>query len=109
MNGQLYYRFKIGDKKWNELVAASKFKAFPTFGTAGEGYICLQDHGNLVSFRSIKVRELAEDGTVTQPIDGTLSLKGELAFPKLKWQGWEPIDEDGNVNNETARFWGINP
>jgi glucose/arabinose dehydrogenase len=98
MNGQLYYRFKLGDKKWNELVALSKFKAFPTFGTAGEGHICLQDHGNLVSFRSIKVRELAEDGIVPQPIDGALKLKGELAFPKLKWEGWEPIDEDGNVN-----------
>lgn len=98
MNGQMYYTFKLGDKKWNDLVAKSKFAAFPTFGKAGEGHICLQDHNNLVAFRNIKVRELADDGSVRQPIDGKLAMKGTLAFPKLTWEGWEPIDEDGNVN-----------
>ncbi len=98
MNGQLYYRFNLGDKKWQAAVAESKFKDLAGFGKAGEGHICLQDHNNLVAFRSIKIRELAEDGSVKQPIDGVLKLKSELAFPKLKWQGWEPIDEDGNVN-----------
>ncbi len=62
MNGALYYRFKLGDKKWNELVAKSKFAKFPGFGAAGEGFICLQDHNDVVSFRNIKIRELAEDG-----------------------------------------------
>ncbi len=81
MNGQQYYTFKLGDKKWDELVAKSKFGAFPTFGKAGEGHICLQDHNNLVSFRNIKVRELADDGSVQQPIDGKLAMKGTLAFP----------------------------
>lgn len=98
VNGELYYRFKIGDKKWKSLVAESKFAQFPGFGEAGEGHICLQDHGNLVSFRSLKVRELAEDGSVTPPIDGKLKVKGEIAFPKLKWEGWEGVDEDGNLN-----------
>ncbi len=98
MNGALYYRFKLGDKKWNELVAKSKFAKFPGFGAAGEGFICLQDHNDVVSFRNIKIRELAEDGSVPQPIDGKLSLKGTLAFPKLKWEGWEAVDESGNLN-----------
>lgn len=98
MNGALYYRFKIGDKTWKQLVADSKFAKFPGFGAAGSGHICLQDHNNLVSFRNIKVRELADDGAATQPIDGKLKTKGTLAFPKLKWEGWEAIDENGNVN-----------
>ncbi len=98
MNGALYYRFKIGDKQWNDLVAKSKFAAFPGFGAAGVGHICLQDHGNLVSFRNIKVRELPTDRPVAQPIDGVLGIKSAPAFPKLKWAGWEPIDEDGNAN-----------
>ncbi len=98
VNGELYYRFKIGDQKWKEAVAKSKFAAFPSFGTAGEGYICLQDHGNLVSFRNIKIRELSEDGLASQPVDGDLKLRGELAFPKIRWEGWEPMDEDGNLN-----------
>ena len=98
MNGALYYRFKLGDQKWKELVAKSKFATFPGFGAAGEGHICLQDHGNLVSFRNIKVRELPQDRPVAQPVDGVLATKSTLAFPKLKWQGWEVMDEDSNPN-----------
>lgn len=97
MNGNLYYRFKIGNKDWKQRVAKSKFAKFEGFGAAGEGHICLQDHGNLVSFRNIKVRELADDGSAPQPITGKLGMKGELAFPNLKWDGWEPVDEGGNV------------
>ncbi|MCR9292574.1 MAG: PQQ-dependent sugar dehydrogenase [bacterium] len=97
LNGNLYYRFKLGNKEWKERVAASKFAKFEGFGAAGEGHICLQDHGNLVSFRNIKVRRLNEDGTAGQPITGKLGLKGELAFPNLKWEGWDPIDEGGNI------------
>lgn len=98
MNGELYYRFKLGDQEWKNLVAKSKFAKFPGFGAAGEGHICLQDHNNLVSFRNLKVRELPEDGIVQQPIDGKLNMKSTPAFPKLKWQGWEPVDENGNVS-----------
>ncbi len=97
MNGQLYYRFKLGNDDWNEKVAASKFAKMEGFGTAGEGHICLQDHGNLVSFRNVKVREIAEDGSVPQPIDGKLNMHGELAFPKLQFANWEPINEAGQV------------
>ena len=98
MNGVVYYQFKLGDKRWDELVEKSKFSKFPGFGKAGEGYICLQDHGNLVSFRNIKIRELADDGAISPPVDGKLKLKPTLAFPKLKWENWIPVDEDGTVN-----------
>lgn len=100
MNGQFYYNFKLGDKQWNEAVASSKFAKMPGFGAAGEGYICLQDHGNRVAFRNIKVRKLAADGSVEQPIDGKLSMHGELAFPKLKYSGWEPVDDAGKVRKQ---------
>ena len=100
MNGQLYFNFKLGDEKWNEAVANSKFAKMPGFGAAGEGYICLQDHGNRVAFRNIKLRKLAADGSVQQPIDGKIEMHGELAFPKLKFAGWEPVDDSGKVRKQ---------
>ncbi len=97
MNGNLYYNFAIGDRTWNQRVAASKFAAFDGFGKAGAGHICLQDHGNLVSFRNIKVRRLNDDGSASQPITGKVDVKSELAFPNIQWDGWEAIDEGGNI------------
>ena len=39
----------------------------------------------------------ADDGSVPQPIDGKMDLKGTLAFPNLKWDNWEPVDETGKA------------
>lgn len=97
MNGVLYYRFNVGDKKWKERVAKSKFAKFEGFGAAGSGHICLQDHGNKVSYRNIKVREIGDGGSVPQPIDGKLNLKTEKAFANLKWDQWEPLDDNDRV------------
>lgn len=95
MNGIRYAQFQKGSDDWNRKVAASKFKAFANFGKPTKGHICLQDHGNLVSYRNIKIRTLGQDGAAPEPIDGTLPLKVQLAFPGLKWSGWSPEDADG--------------
>ena len=105
MNGVRYYQFKIGDKSWNKRVSESKFAKFEGFGKAKNGHICLQDHGNEVAFRNIKIRRLAADGSVPQPIDGKIQVAGKLAFPNLKWEDpttdsgmWEPVDDNGRIN-----------
>lgn len=58
MNGTKYVEYEIGSDDWNQKVANSKFAKMPEFGKAAEGHICLQDHGNLVSFRNLKIRKL---------------------------------------------------
>ncbi len=58
MNGEKYVEYEIGSEDWKQKVAKSKFTTWKEFGTADEGHICLQDHGNLVWFRNIKIRKL---------------------------------------------------
>lgn len=60
MNGKKYLEYVKGSKDWNKRVAASKFSNKPNFGKATKGHICLQDHGNIVSFRNIKIREISQ-------------------------------------------------
>ena len=60
MNGKKYVEYVKGSEDWDERVAASKFASKPLFGKATAGHICLQDHGNVVSFRNIKIRDLSQ-------------------------------------------------
>lgn len=58
LNGVKTVEFDMGTPQWNEMVAGSKFKDMPDFGKFTKGRIDLQDHGNMVSFRNIKIKEL---------------------------------------------------
>ena len=58
MNGVKYCEYVKGSADWNERLAKSKFAKMPYFGKASRGHICLQDHGNPVSYRNIKIRVL---------------------------------------------------
>jgi len=56
LNGQMTVEYERGNQAWKDLVATSKFKKSPGFGEVSEGRILLQDHGNIVSFKNIKIR-----------------------------------------------------
>lgn len=58
MNGVKYYEFVKGSEDWNDRVAASKFSKMSKFGKPTKGHISLQDHGNVVSYRNIKIRPI---------------------------------------------------
>jgi len=95
VNGIRYALFQKGSDDWNERVAKSKFKAFKNFGKPTKGVIALQDHGNKVAYRNIKIRQIPINGSVPEPIDGTLPLKVEPAFAHVNWAGWDPVSDDG--------------
>jgi hypothetical protein len=46
------------DANWNKLVAGSKFKEWPGFGTFKKGRIALQDHGADVWFKNVEIKRL---------------------------------------------------
>lgn len=58
LNGVRMAAYELGSDDWKARVAASKFKQWPAYGTASRGHIALQDHGDLVSYRNIKIRVL---------------------------------------------------
>ncbi|MEM9545556.1 MAG: family 16 glycoside hydrolase [Bacteroidota bacterium] len=57
-NGYEVVNFQMHNDKWLEMIKNSKFVEMPGFGLAKKGHIALQDHGDKVWFRNIKVREL---------------------------------------------------
>ena len=58
LNGAKLLEFEFGSRDWDAKIAASKFKPHATFGKNAQGHIGLQDHGDVVAYRNIKIRVL---------------------------------------------------
>ena len=59
LNDQKIVECEIGSDDWNKRVKNSKFAKWTQFGKNRKGHIALQDHGDLVSYRNIRIRRLA--------------------------------------------------
>jgi len=58
LNGVPIVSTTLWNEQWKSLIAQSKFKDMPDFGTFRKGKIALQDHGDQVWYRSIKIKRL---------------------------------------------------
>lgn len=58
LNGVKIVEYERGTQMWKALVAYSKYAKWPAFGEAESGHILLQDHGDAVSYKNVKILEL---------------------------------------------------
>jgi hypothetical protein len=84
LNGGLLLQCRNVGAEWNEMIARSKFREYEGFGVQPRGHIALQHHGDAVSFRSIKVRDL------TGPMPGEIRL-----FNGKDMTGWTHVLDGG--------------
>jgi cytochrome c551/c552 len=70
LNGELVVDITRGTREWDDAVANSKHAGVEGFGMAREGHITLQDHGDPVWYRNIKVLDLRDSRARTLPMAG---------------------------------------
>lgn len=59
LNGVKVVEYELWNDEWKAKVAASKFNDWPTYARGRRGHIGLQDHGDVVAFRNLRIREIA--------------------------------------------------
>lgn len=58
LNGEKIVEYELWSDDWKQKVQASKFKDMPRYGLARSGHIALQDHGDIVAYRNIRIRRI---------------------------------------------------
>jgi hypothetical protein len=56
LNGRRVVEYRLGSPEWRERVGRSKFAGLAHYGRAPRGHLALQDHGDWVAYRNIRVR-----------------------------------------------------
>ena len=58
LNSVKVVEYELWSDDWNAWVLASKFKDHPRYGRARRGRIGLQDHGDWVAYRNVRIRQI---------------------------------------------------
>jgi hypothetical protein len=58
LNGVKVVEYELWTPEWEAKVARTKFAEWPEYGRARRGHIALQDHGDWVAYRNIRIRAL---------------------------------------------------
>ncbi|MFO0875566.1 MAG: DUF1080 domain-containing protein [Phycisphaerales bacterium] len=93
LNGVRIVDLRIDGKDWIERINGSKFKVYEGFGLQPRGHIALQDHGDAVCYRNIKIRSF------DAPMPGEVQL-----FNGKDTTGWTAFLQDGKG---MADVWSV--
>lgn len=58
LNDEKVLEYEINSKQWNDIKQGGKWKGFPGYGKSARGHVALQDHGNEVWFKNVKIKTL---------------------------------------------------
>jgi hypothetical protein len=95
LNGDKVVTYELGSDDWDKRVSKSKFKDMPRFGKEPQGHIDLQDHGDDIAFRNIKIRE-REPNTLTE---AEKAEGWKLLFDGKSADGWRRYRGKGMPQN----------
>ena len=113
LNGVKVVEATLGGEEWKKLVDASKFKGMGGFGASKQGRFVLQDHGDDVWFRGVKVRPL--QGAASQPAAAAAAAPAsattaaaaagpaEKLFNGKDLEGWTVFTDDPKGSEGTWR------
>jgi hypothetical protein len=59
LNGEKVVEYELGSRAMDSALTASKFRSMPWFAQRRAGHIVLQDHGDEVWVRAVKIREIS--------------------------------------------------
>ncbi len=95
LNGTRVLAYELGSETWKTDIAASKFASMPNFGRRPKGRIALQDHGDDVWFRNLRIREFDPSKVVTL-YDGKSLAEWTWFLPEQgKFEGTWSVDDEG--------------
>ena len=110
LNGVMVLAYERGSNAFKSLVAGSKYKDIPGFGLVAKGRILLQDHGNEVYFKNIKIRVLKPVDNNTagkfKEIPGVVSYTYRNSFQKNVPATLDTIKSLGITNIEFSNLFG---
>ncbi|MEZ5197325.1 MAG: DUF1080 domain-containing protein [Bacteroidales bacterium] len=82
LNEKKVVEYELWTDNWKKRVANSKWNDYPGYGLALKGHIALQDHGSIVRFKNIKIRDLTDVG---KPLFNGENLDGWETHGTEKW------------------------
>ncbi|RZM28587.1 MAG: DUF1080 domain-containing protein [Pedobacter sp.] len=111
LNGVLVLTYERGSVTFKKLIAESKYKDIPGFGLNEKGSILLQDHGNEVYFKNIKIKELSSKtaqriNPLLKDVPGVVSFTYRNDFQKNFGATLDAIKELGIENIEFSSLFG---